>query len=118
MVGFRLAVCPRKLVHSSCHNRHIDGHDYMWAVSEMLDSAKEVIFILVCRPSFIQGLVTEMAQKDWWLTPELFLRRPPAYFPEWRLDRVLKRKAEQGVKIHVIVYKEVCYACIHSYQIL
>ena len=27
--------------------RHIDGHDYMWAVSEMLDSAKDAIFILV-----------------------------------------------------------------------
>lgn len=24
---------------------HVDGHDYMWAVSEMLESAKEVIFI-------------------------------------------------------------------------
>lgn len=45
--------------------------------------------------------------KDWWLTPELYLRRPPAYNPEWRLDRILKRKAEQGVKIYVIVYKEV-----------
>lgn len=45
--------------------------------------------------------------KDWWLTPELYLRRPPADHPEWRLDRVLKRKAEQGVKIYVVVYKEV-----------
>ncbi|KAF9448692.1 phospholipase D/nuclease [Macrolepiota fuliginosa MF-IS2] len=69
---------------------HVDGHDYMWALSEMLDSAKEVIFIL-----------------DWWLTPELYLRRPPAKYPEYRIDRILKRKAEQGVKIHVIVYKEV-----------
>ncbi|KAL0948426.1 hypothetical protein HGRIS_011005 [Hohenbuehelia grisea] len=69
---------------------HIDGHDFMWAVSEMIDSAKEVIFIL-----------------DWWLTPELYLRRPPAHHPEWRLDRLLQRKAEQGVKIYVIVYKEV-----------
>ncbi|KAJ2931072.1 hypothetical protein H1R20_g6021, partial [Candolleomyces eurysporus] len=69
---------------------HVDGHDFMWALSEMLDNAKEAIFIL-----------------DWWLTPELYLRRPPAHFPEWRLDRILQRKAEQGVKIHVIVYKEV-----------
>ncbi|KAK2462177.1 hypothetical protein APHAL10511_005809 [Amanita phalloides] len=69
---------------------HIDGHDYMWAVSEMLENAREAIFIM-----------------DWWLSPELYLRRPPAHHPEWRLDRVLKRKAEQGVKIHVIVYKEV-----------
>lgn len=27
--------------------RHIDGQDYMWAVSEILDSAKDAIFILV-----------------------------------------------------------------------
>ena len=33
-----------------CVGRHIDGHDYMWAVSEMLDRAREAIFILV-RPS-------------------------------------------------------------------
>lgn len=69
---------------------HIDGHDYMWAVSEMIDNAKECIFIL-----------------DWWLTPELYLRRPAAYFPQWRIDRLLQRKAEQGVKIYVVVYKEV-----------
>ncbi|KIP04639.1 hypothetical protein PHLGIDRAFT_75578, partial [Phlebiopsis gigantea 11061_1 CR5-6] len=69
---------------------HIDGHDYMYALSEMLESARECIFIL-----------------DWWLTPELYLRRPPAYNEQWRLDRVLKRKAEQGVKIYVVVYKEV-----------
>ncbi|KAH7921001.1 phospholipase D/nuclease [Leucogyrophana mollusca] len=69
---------------------HIDGHDYMYALSEMLDGARDCIFIL-----------------DWWLTPELYLRRPPAAHPEWRLDRLLKRKAEQGVKVYVIVYKEV-----------
>ncbi|KAH8091773.1 phospholipase D/nuclease [Cristinia sonorae] len=69
---------------------HIDGHDYMHALSEMLESARDAIFIM-----------------DWWLTPEIYLRRPSAANPEWRLDRVLKRKAEQGVKIYVIVYKEV-----------
>jgi phospholipase D1/2 len=35
------------------------------------------------------------------------LRRPPALNGEWRLDRLLKRKAEEGVKIYVILYKEV-----------
>ncbi|KAG1824809.1 uncharacterized protein BJ212DRAFT_1322516 [Suillus subaureus] len=69
---------------------HIDGHDYMYALSEILDSAKECIFIL-----------------DWWLTPELYLRRPPADHPEWRLDRLLQRKAREGVRVYVIVYKEV-----------
>ncbi len=27
--------------------RHVDGHDYMWALSEMLESAREVVFIMV-----------------------------------------------------------------------
>ncbi|GJJ14448.1 hypothetical protein Clacol_008712 [Clathrus columnatus] len=69
---------------------HIDGNDFFYAVSELLDSAREVIMIL-----------------DWWLTPELYLRRPPAYHENWRLDRLLLRKAKQGVKIYIVVYKEV-----------
>nr|XP_019003723.1 phospholipase D [Kwoniella mangroviensis CBS 8507]OCF67184.1 phospholipase D [Kwoniella mangroviensis CBS 8507] len=68
----------------------IDGHDYFWAVSEIIDSAKECIMIL-----------------DWWLSPELQLRRPAALFPEWRLDRLIKKKAEEGVRVYVMVYKEV-----------
>lgn len=41
------------------------------------------------------------------MSPELFLRRPPYYNQEWRLDQVLKRRAEAGVKIYVVVYREV-----------
>jgi hypothetical protein len=41
------------------------------------------------------------------LSPELYLKRPPALFPEWRLDRLLEKKAKEGVKVHIIVYKEV-----------
>ncbi|OTA04507.1 phospholipase D [Trichoderma parareesei] len=69
---------------------YVDGRDYFWAVSVALEEAKETIYIA-----------------DWWLSPELFLRRPPHQKQEYRLDQVLKRKAEQGVKIFVIVYKEV-----------
>ncbi|KAI9306139.1 hypothetical protein BJ944DRAFT_264042 [Cunninghamella echinulata] len=72
---------------------YIDGHDYCWAVSEAIEHAKETIFI-----------------EDWWLTPELYLRRPPSHYPEYRVDALLKRKAEQGVKIFVVVYKEVSQA--------
>lgn len=60
------------------------------AVSVALERAKETIYIA-----------------DWWLSPELFLRRPPHFNQEWRLDAVLKRRAEAGVKIYVIVYREV-----------
>lgn len=59
-------------------------------MSVALDRAKETIYIA-----------------DWWLSPELFMRRPPYYNQEWRLDQILKRKAEAGVKIYVIVYREV-----------
>ena len=72
---------------------YVDGKDYFWAVSEALEKAKNVIYI-----------------EDWWLSPELYLRRPPAENERWRLDRVLKRKAEEGVKIYVVVYKEVGYS--------
>ena len=72
---------------------YVDGRDYFWAVSVALEKAKEVIYI-----------------EDWWLSPELFLRRPPYYNQEWRLDQVLKRRAEAGVKIYIIVYKEVAAA--------
>ncbi|KAF2732179.1 phospholipase D/nuclease [Polyplosphaeria fusca] len=72
---------------------YVDGRDYFWAVSVALENAKETIYI-----------------EDWWLSPELFLRRPPAYNQEWRLDQILKRKAEAGVKIYIVVYKEVSAA--------
>lgn len=70
---------------------HIDGHDYFYALSLLIEDAQSTIFIL-----------------DWWLTPELYLRRPPALHGEkWRLDNTLKRAAERGVKVYVMVYKEV-----------
>jgi phospholipase D1/2 len=69
---------------------YIDGRDYFWAVSVALERARETIYIA-----------------DWWLSPELFLRRPPYFNQEWRLDQVLKRKAQAGVKIYVVVYREI-----------
>ena len=69
---------------------YVDGQDYFWAVAVALEKAKETIYI-----------------EDWWLSPELFLKRPPYYNQESRLDQILKRRAEAGVKIYVIVYKEV-----------
>ncbi|KAJ5812466.1 hypothetical protein N7474_008767 [Penicillium riverlandense] len=65
---------------------YVDGVDYLWAVSEALEKATETIYI-----------------EDWWLSPELFLRRPPVNHQKWRLDHILKRRAEAGVKIYVIV---------------
>jgi phospholipase D1/2 len=68
----------------------VDGCSYMWAVSVALENAKDTVWIL-----------------DWWLSPELYLRRPPAQNEQYRLDRMLWAAAERGVKINIIVYKEV-----------
>ncbi|KAI9671508.1 MAG: hypothetical protein M1817_003560 [Caeruleum heppii] len=77
---------------------YVDGCDYMWAVSRALESASESIWIL-----------------DWWLSPELYLRRPPSRHEAYRLDRVLHAAARRGVKVNIIVYKEVTQALTRKY---
>lgn len=59
-------------------------------VAMMLDLAKEEIFIT-----------------DWFLSPELYLRRPPSKGSKWQLMEILNRKAKQGVHVFVLLYKEV-----------
>ncbi|KAK6528007.1 hypothetical protein TWF281_009265 [Arthrobotrys megalospora] len=71
----------------------VDGKDYCWAVAEAIQNAQHSIWIL-----------------DWWLSPELHLRRPAAKYEEYRLDRMLKAAAERGVVVNIIVYKEVTQA--------
>ncbi|BFZ63974.1 Phospholipase D1 [Saitoella coloradoensis] len=68
----------------------VDGRDYFWNVSRAILKAKDVIYI-----------------HDWWLSPELYMRRPAATSQKWRLDRLLQRKAQEGVKIFVIIYHNV-----------
>ncbi|RIA93447.1 hypothetical protein C1645_735559 [Glomus cerebriforme] len=69
---------------------YVDGKDYFFAVSQAIMAAKVEIYI-----------------EDWWLSPELYLRRPPSKNEEYRLDKLLKKKAEEGVMIYIILYKEV-----------
>ncbi|KAI0081599.1 phospholipase D [Panus rudis PR-1116 ss-1] len=66
----------------------VDGRDYFWNLSRALLLARESIYI-----------------HDWWLSPELKLRRPG--MDKYRLDHLLERKAKEGVKIYIIVYQEV-----------
>ncbi|XP_013862151.1 phospholipase D1 [Austrofundulus limnaeus] len=68
---------------------YVNGSGYFADLADALEKAKEEIFIT-----------------DWWLSPEVFLKRP-ATDNHWRLDEILKRKAEQGVKICILLYKEV-----------
>ncbi|KAN0129506.1 phospholipase D [Lactarius tabidus] len=66
----------------------VDGRDYFWNLSRAMLLAKDTIYI-----------------HDWWLSPELCLRRPG--MPKYRLDNLLEKKAQEGVKIFIILYQEV-----------
>ncbi|XP_078060541.1 phospholipase D1-like isoform X2 [Mustelus asterias] len=69
---------------------YVNAKGYFEDLADALEDAREEVFIT-----------------DWWLSPEIFLKRPVVEGNHWRLDYVLKRKAQQGVKIFVILYKEV-----------
>uniref|UniRef100_A0A671Q524 Phospholipase n=1 Tax=Sinocyclocheilus anshuiensis TaxID=1608454 RepID=A0A671Q524_9TELE len=69
---------------------YVNGKQYMEDVANALEEAEEEIFIT-----------------DWWLSPEIFLKRPVVEGNRWRLDSILKRKAQKGVRIFVMLYKEV-----------
>lgn len=69
---------------------YVNAKGYFEDVANAMEEAKEEIFIT-----------------DWWLSPEIFLKRPVVEGNRWRLDCVLKRKAQQGVRIFIMLYKEV-----------
>ena len=50
-----------------------------------------------------------------WLSPELYLRRPPSRNEQYRIDRMLQVAAQRGVKVNIIVYKEVEQALTRKY---
>ncbi|KAL4733609.1 hypothetical protein BDV11DRAFT_213620 [Aspergillus similis] len=78
---------------------HVAGCAYFWAVSEALLKAKRSIWIM-----------------GWWVSPEVYLRRPPSENEEYRLDRMLQAAAVRGVKVNVVVFKEVAVAmCLDSH---
>ncbi|XP_043378313.1 phospholipase D1 isoform X2 [Chelonia mydas] len=69
---------------------YVNAKGYFEDVADAMEAAKEEIFIT-----------------DWWLSPEIFMKRPVVEGNRWRLDCILKRKAQQGVRIFVMLYKEV-----------
>ncbi|XP_045859525.1 phospholipase D1 isoform X2 [Meles meles] len=69
---------------------YVNAKGYFEDVADAMEEAEEEIFIT-----------------DWWLSPEIFLKRPVVEGNRWRLDCILKRKAQQGVRIFVMLYKEV-----------
>ena len=78
------------------HNRvrcFVDGIYYFNEVCESLVRAQREVFIT-----------------DWWLSPELYLKRPSARFESSQVVEVLGSLADRGVNVYVHVYKEVSFA--------
>lgn len=71
---------------------YLNASLYMEHVMYALSSAREEIFIT-----------------DWWLCPELYLRRPTNDL-QYRLDRILFKKSKEGVKIYILLFKEISLA--------
>ncbi|KAL5701060.1 phospholipase D [Ranunculus cassubicifolius] len=71
----------------------VDGQAAFGAIASAIEEAKSEIFIT-----------------DWWLCPELYLRRPFHEHASSRLDSLLEAKAKEGVQIYILLYKEVALA--------
>lgn len=81
---------------------HVDGEDTYEAMYHAISNAKYEILIA-----------------GWWVCPDLFMMRPGRKLPpsddtdggedknETQLRTLLLKKAQQGVKIHVLIYREV-----------
>ncbi|XP_024895916.1 phospholipase D2 isoform X2 [Pteropus alecto] len=92
--GFEVQVGKRSTearygVRIDTSHRFVNGAGYFAAVADAILRAQEEIFIT-----------------DWWLSPEIYLKRP-AHSNDWRLDIMLKKKAEDGVRVSILLFKEV-----------
>ncbi|CAF0891625.1 unnamed protein product [Adineta steineri] len=70
----------------------INGKSYMESVAKALLTAKEEVFIT-----------------DWWLSPEIMMIRPTDD-DSFRLDNLLGKIADDGIRVYVLVFKEVSFA--------
>jgi len=75
----------------------VDGEAYYPTLHTAILNAKHEIFIT-----------------DWWLHPYTFLKRPAKVYPNSRLDRMLEKKAKQGIKIYILLWKEIELAVPHA----
>jgi phospholipase D1/2 len=76
--------------HSSPSKWFVDASDYMESIADCIERAKQEIFIT-----------------GFFLTPEIYLKRPVIVGDKWRLDKLLQRKAAEGIKVYVLIYKEI-----------
>ena len=79
-------------VRNNCEAKwFVDGQDYMSAVAGAIEAASREIFIA-----------------DWQISPHLFMKRPDTGVDslDWRLDKLLLKKADQGIMIYILLYSE------------
>ena len=69
---------------------YVDAENYFSDVFESLVSAQKYVYIT-----------------DWWMSPDLFLKRPPEDYPDTQIFQVLGKLADKGVKVFILLYKEV-----------
>lgn len=74
----------------------VDGASYMSSVADAIENAKEEVFIT-----------------DWWLSPEIYMKRPAILGHHWRLDRLLQRKAVSLLTIKNIRIISFCMCLLH-----
>ena len=69
----------------------VDGQDYMSAVADAIQAAKNEIFIT-----------------DWQLSPHIFMKRQDTGVDSlaWRLDKMLFKKADENVSVYILLYWE------------
>ena len=69
----------------------VDGQDYMSAVADAIEAASNEIFIA-----------------GWQISPHIFMKRPDTGVDslKWRLDKMLLRKADQGIRVYILLYWE------------
>jgi phospholipase D1/2 len=71
----------------------VDGEDYFNEVYKKLKKAKSQVFIT-----------------DWWLSPEMYLKRPAKKYLKSQLIDILDKLSDKGVSVYVHVYKELASA--------
>lgn len=78
-------------IRNNCYAKlYNDGVDYFKDMRHMLENARN------------QVLIT-----DWWFTPYIILERPNKITDKrFRIDGILKRIADRGVRVFIILFRE------------
>ncbi|GMH76537.1 hypothetical protein TL16_g07117 [Triparma laevis f. inornata] len=74
---------------SSLAQWFITPEDLWISIHDSLLNAKEEVFLA-----------------GWWISPEIYLKRPGHKFPNGRLDKVIETIAKRGVKVYILQFKE------------